>query len=397
MKVLAINAVYGISSTGRGCLELHDYLVREGHSFLTVYGNDKGKYEDAKFVGNLFTRKFSALLSRITGKTGYSCLLNTKKIIKTIEGYKPDVVHIHNIHANFVNIHKLLEYLAKKDIPTVVTLHDCFFYTGGCTHYTTNGCFKWKIKCEKCKFKTNAWFFDRTAKMFGDKRRLFNDIKNLAVVGVSDWITKEAKQSPIFKNAKIIERIYNGIDLSVFRPRATDFKEKYGLNGKKVVLGVASGWSEKKGLKVFCNLAEKVDDSYAVVLVGNVKGSNLSNKIIHIPSTDNVEELVDIYNGADVLLQSSKEETFGNVVAEALASGIPVITNDSTANPELVDEKCGIVLHDFSTENIINAVKQLTDGNAEELPLKCRERAEILFNKVNNVREYLKIYTDLLT
>ena len=396
MKVLAINAVYGISSTGRICLELHDYLVREGHSCLTVYGTDKGKYEDAKFVGNLFTRKFSALLSRITGKSGYYCLFNTKKIIKIIEDYKPDVVHIHNIHANFVNIPKLLEYLAKKDIPTVVTLHDCFFYTGGCMHYTANGCFKWKIKCEKCKFKTNAWFFDRTSKMFNDKLKGFNAINRLAVVGVSDWITNEAKQSPIFKNAKIIERIYNGIDLSVFRFRATDFKEKYGLQGKKVVLGVASGWSEKKGLKVFCDLAEKLDDSYAVVLVGKVAGARLPEKLIHIPSTDNVEELVDIYNGADVLLQASKEETFGKVVAEALASGVPVITNDSTANPELVDDKCGIVLHDFSTENIIGAIKTIVEDKTDETSIHCRKRAETFFNKDDYVRDYCKIFSDII-
>lgn len=395
MKILQINAVYKNASTGRTCYELCNYLNKNGHECFTIYGNQNGNYKDTFFVGNVLTQKLHALFSRITGKIGYFSRYQTKKVIRFIKQYQPDVVHLRNLHGNFICIPKLLKFLGENDIPTVVTLHDCFFYTGACTHYTVNNCHKWQTKCENCKYNKLTWFFDRTSKMFLDKQKLFGNINRLAVVGVSKWITSEAMKSPILKNATIMENIYNGIDLSVFKETKSDFKERNGLQNYKIILGVASGWSEKKGLNVFLELADKLQPNEKIVLVGNTLEKIVSDKIVSIAATNNVEELVKIYNAADVFVQASKEETFGKVVAEALACGVPVVTNMYTANPEMVDDKSGVVVADFTADNIYKTISYVLKKRKEDF--SCRQRAEQLFNKDNVYTDYLMIYKRITT
>lgn len=395
MKILQINAVYKNASTGRICYELHNFLVNNGNECFTIYGNNKGHYADTCYTGNIITQKAHALLTRITGKIGYFSTEQTGRVIRFIKQYNPDVVHLHNLHGNYINIPKLLKYLGNNDIPTVVTLHDCFFYTGGCTHYTVNNCYKWHDECGNCKYNKLTWFFDKTEKMLSDKKKMFGRIKRLGVIGVSKWITGEAELSPVFKNAQIIKSIYNGIDLNTFRQKESDFKEKHGLQDCKIILGVASGWTEKKGLNVFLEISDKLRENERIVLVGNIPDKIVSDKIIFIPATNNVEELVNIYNAADIFLQTSKEETFGNVVAEALACGVPVITNTYTANPELVSRECGIVVENFAADSILNAIRKVLCDGKEYYSENCIKFAKENFNSDANLSQVLDVYKGL--
>ena len=396
MKVIQINAVYKIMSTGRTCFDMHEYLLDNGVDCKTVYGLNKGEYHDAVYLGNILDHKVNAFMGRLTGKYYYFSNYYTNKLLRYIEKEKPDIIHLRNLHSNFLNISKLLRFLGNKNITTVVTLHDCFFYTGQCCHYTLNACYKWQKECRDCKFNKLTWFFDRTKKMFDDKRRLFGNIKNLAVIGVSDWITNEAKKSPILGGAKGIERIYNGIDLGVFKQTDSSFRADRGLENKKIILGVASGWSNKKGLNVFNELADRLSENEVIVLVGNTNGEILNGKIINVPATDNVAQLVEIYNAADVFVQASKEETFGKVVAESLACGTPVVTNTSTANPELVNERCGIVVEDFTAENVYAAVKKIFLQGKGAYTESCVKFAENNFDNKKNFGQYLELYKKMV-
>ena len=203
---------------------------------------------------------------------------------------KPDIVVLHNLHGNFINLPLLLKYLAKHDIATVAVLHDCWFYTGKCCHYVVQNCFKWKETCNNCpslKKHNPSWFFDRTTKMHADKVKLFNSIPRLAVVGVSDWIVNEAKQSPVFANAKNIKRIYNWVDTEVFSPvNFDDLKSSLGLVDKKVILSVAYGWSKDKGLDIITQISKDLNSDEKIVLVGDINEDvSINENIIHISTT----------------------------------------------------------------------------------------------------------------
>lgn len=402
MKVVQINAVYGVMSTGRNVKEIYDFLLMHGHDCIAFYGELKGNYGDnVKFMGSDFSHKMHAIESRITGNAGHGSTQATRKLLKSLDEYKPDVVHLNNLHGNFINIKLLLQYLANKDIATVVHLHDCFFFTGGCMHYTTNKCYKWHSECKDCRFlkRWKNFIISNPAKRnLEDKIRLFSAIPRLAVCGVSKWITSQAQQSPAFKHAKIITNVYNWIDLEVFKPQTDETniatKQELGIKNKQMLLGVASGWSREKGLDDFIKLAEKIADNQVIVLVGKMPpGIKLPNNILHLDATDNLSSLSKLYSAADIFVHLSKEETFGKVIAEALACGTPAIVYDSTAMPEIVDKKTGVVISQGDITSIAHNISYLSSKN---LQTECRLRSEKYFGKTNNCNRILEIYNQLL-
>jgi len=398
MKVLQINAVSGIMSTGRTTNEIADYLNNNGHEGYIAYSEGL-PYEKGYKIGTQLEKKLHALCSRIFGKQAYYSKKGTKNLIKYIGQIKPDIVHLNNLHSNYINLGMLLEYLSKEDIPTVVTLHDCWFYTGKCTHYTIENCYKWKTECDKCpqlKKDNKSWFFDYTNKMFRDKKEWFNKIPRLAVVGVSDWITNEAKSS-FLSSASIITRIYNWIDLEVFKPVSTNKKEQIsGIKDKFIILGVASGWTNEKGLNKFIELSKLIQEDKVILLIGRMKKNiKLPYNIIHIDETHDVNELVEYYSMADVFVNLSVQESFGKVTAEALACGTPVIVFNSTANPELVGYRCGYVVENNEITSILKYIKVVQRKGKAFYSDYCIKYAKDNFCKDNRIKDYINLYKKL--
>lgn len=399
MKILQINAVSGIRSTGRTCVEIADYLNKNGDEGYIAY-SDGLPYAKGYKIGTPFEIKLHGLFSRIFGMQAYFSRKGTRKLLNYMDELKPDVVHLHNLHANYINLKLLLTYLAENNISTVLTLNDCWFYTGKCTHYTANGCYKWKTGCGNCprlKKDNTSWFFDCTRKMYHDKKKWFGKIPRLAVVGVSDWITNEARMS-FLSSAKILIRIYNWIDIEVFKPVNTDeLRKKLGLENKFIVLAVASGWSNNKGLDKIIDLAGKIPKDMKIILVGNMRKSvNLPGNIIHIKETHNVNKLVEYYSMVDVFINLSLEETFGKVTAEALACGTPAIVIKSTANPELVGEKCGYVLEEINITDLLEILLKVRENKKEYYSEYCKEFAYRNFNIHYRLTEYTDIYKELI-
>ena len=400
MRILQINAVNAIASTGRNAKELGDFLLTNGHDSIIAYSKGPSIEKDREvIIGNNFDVKFHGLLSRLSGKQGYFSFFSTKKLLMYIDSLAPDVVVLNNLHANYINLPLTLKYLTKKDIATVTVLHDCWFYTGKCCHYTAQGCYKWKESCGDCpqlKKYNKSWFFDRTKKMFADKKKLFSAIPRLAIVGVSDWITEEAKKAPVFSNAKTFKRIYNWIDTETFAPRNTNaLREKFGLEDKKVILAVASGWSKEKGINTLLEIANKLNDNEKLLLVGNIGSIELNENIMHLPATNSVDELAELYSMADVFFQPSLEETFGKVSAEALASGTPVVCFNSTANPELVGEGCGAVVPVGDIDGLYKEIKEILSKGKPDYSKTCREFAEQNFDMKKNLSEYAKLFEEI--
>jgi len=238
-----------------------------------------------------------------------------------------------------------------------------------------------------------SWFFDKTTQMLKDKARWFAAIPRLAVVGVSDWITNEAKKS-ILASAKVITRIYNWIDLDVFKPvDASEMREKLGLGQKFVLLGVASGWSNAKGLHLFTELAENLPEDMAIVLVGSLnKGTKLPQSILHIKETHDQKQMAELYSMADIFLNLSWEETFGKTTAEAIACGTPAVVFNSTASPEIVGVDCGIIVENPDLTLIQEAINKIKARGKLNYSNACVARARASFSPKQNLKTTIEIY-----
>lgn len=400
MKVLHINAVYKLYSTGRSLMELNEDLESYGVASYCACSRTYG-CENVYQIGDEKSIKLHGLFSRLTGKQGYFSKGNTKKLLAYIEGIQPDVVHLHNLHANFIHLPMLLEYLAKKDIPTVITLYDCWFFTGKCMHYTTQGCYNWETLCKDCPQiheGNDSWFFDRTEEVHKDRIRLFQSIPRLAIVGISDWITNECRRSPIAVNAKLTKRIYLWIDLEKFHPvDGSKKRAELGLTDKFVILGVAEQWGNAKGLDKFLDLASKISPEKQIVLVGSpAPDVVLPDNVLCVGRTNSQEELAEFYSLADVFVTFSYQETFGKVSAEALACGTPVVCYNSTACPELVGENCGIVVEKEDKDGVFRAVNTVQENGKAQYTDHCAAFARENFGRNELTREYLSVYQQLL-
>lgn len=400
MKVLQINAVCGKGSTGRICCELSDWLIENGHESKILFGNGMSDYSYAKKIAGKTGVKIHGLLSRIIGKQAAFSPFSTAKAIKEIKHFQPSIVHLHNLHGNYINLKKLLKYLAKNDIPTVITLHDCWFFTGKCTHYTAKQCKKWQNGCRDCsqlKKDIPSWFFDRTKRMWREKKELFEAISRLGVIGVSDWITGEAKNS-FLKNAKIIERIYNWIDLEVFYPRQENLTEKYGLpKDKFLVFCIGAGWSlNSSKYQDLLALSDKLNADTHIVLAGAIsKDIALPKNITPIGYINSTDELAKLYSRADVYVHLSGEDTFGKVIAEAMACGTPAIVYNSTACPELIGEGCGHVVEVGDIDGIKQAIDKVKSVGKEKYSKACIEFVRKNFEKEKLIRETIALYERL--
>lgn len=399
MKVLLVNGIYGSRSSGRSLKDIAEHLRGKGHSVYIATPQKNCDDQNFYRIGNKFDHKVHAFFSRLFGKQAYYSRCATKKFIKHIEKIQPDIVHIQVLHGNFINFNMLTRYLAKKKIPTVFVLDDCWLFTGKCSHFTEAKCYKWKTGCDKCMQLNSCnptWFFDRTKKMWKDKKKAYDSLDNFAVIAVSDWLLSEAQQS-IMKSATIMQRIYNSVDVDAFSFRQSDLREKLGLQDKFVILGVATLMEESKGLSLFIELASKMPENYRIVFVGGLdQNVKLPDNILWVGKTESVIELSEYYSMADAFVQMSTEETFGKVTAEALSCGTPAVVFNSTANPELVKDGCGYVVEPKNVEQVLDSLKQIEINGKTSYSNACRKFIEDNMNKEKVLDDFVRVYEKLL-
>ncbi|RHG67621.1 glycosyltransferase [Mediterraneibacter gnavus] len=384
MKIVQINAVYEYSSTGRIVKELSNYISSKGHESYVFCTNTADSENNIFCVGTKLGRKIHGIFSRITGLQGYFSTISTKKVLKQLSRISPDIAHLHNLHANYINVNLLLDYLIEKQIPVVITLHDCWFFTGHCCHYLEDGCDRWKTGCGNCpaKHKWNkSWFFDQSGKVYSDRLKRYEKLKSLTVVGVSDWITNESKLS-MFKNKSEFCRIYNWIDLNQFSPKAHE------VNKRKRILSVSQSWSDIKGLSDIINIAQ-VTPEFDFVMVGEMPSNiALPDNVKAVGVINNLESLVAEYQNADLFLHLSYQETFGKVIAESLACGTPAVVYDVTAMPELIGDGCGAVVSLGDWKAASDAIQKVEHYRRD----KCRKYAEENFDMNKLLQQWLDLY-----
>lgn len=394
MKVLQINSVCGIRSTGRICTDLAEVLEQNGHECKIAYGRETVPEKYRKYavrIGSDFDVKCHALQSRIFDNTGFGSRRATEKFIEWVKEYNPDVIHLHNIHGYYINIDVLFNYLAEADKPVIWTLHDCWTFTGHCAHYSYVKCDKWKNGCKNCPQKKeypSSLIFDSSKNNWERKKTLFTSVKKMTFVTPSHWLASQVEQS--FLSMYPIKVIPNGIDLNVFKPTPSDFRKNHNLEGKKIILGVASAWGPRKGLNDFVELSKNLDKNYKIILVGlsEKQKKELPENILGITRTNNAQELAEIYTAADVFLNPSKEETMGLTTVEAMACGTPVVVSNCTAVPEVVDEMSGVICEDINTNRVKGCIDEVLRNDFKPA-IHCEK-----YRKENRYLEYCHYYKD---
>jgi len=401
VKVLQVNILGSTLSTGRTTREMHEYFEANGIQSYIACPTHKD-CNDVFAFSSPTKIKIDYVLTMLTGKEGFFSYGPTQKLINYIKALKPDVVHLRVLHGNCIHLKRLLTFLAHNDIPTVITMHDFWFITGMCFHYTARGCIKWQTGCYDCPAMVDdvrQKKFDRTRLMWNNKRKCFNSIPRLAVIGVSDWEIGEIKKS-FLKDALILKRIYNWVDLDVFFPQnSSNLRTKLNLDEKFVVLGVSASWfkGDGKGFDAYLNLSKVMPDNYRIILIGEMLYDEiLPDNVISVSRIDSKEELAKYYSLADVYLNLSKEETFGKVSAEAISCGTPIVAYNSTANSELVPEKAGKIIYSLNANEILDAIKSIRLNNKNYYTPICRSFAEKNFNKDNNIKQYIAVYKQLI-
>ncbi|MEO1486686.1 MAG: glycosyltransferase [Bacteroidota bacterium] len=398
--LLQINVEANYGSTGRIASEIGDLAMAKGWESHIAYGRLKKETESTTYpIGSPLSIYYHVAYSRLLGKHGLASANDTQKLIAYIDKIQPAIIHLHNLHGYYMNYEMLFKHLNTMNVPVVWTLHDCWAFTGHCTHYEDVGCYKWEKECGSCPQKTEyptSWFIDNSKNNFLHKKKWFGTHPNLHVVTVSNWLNQEVSRSFLANHPRTT--IHNGIDTSIFKcSKSPGLRTKFNLENKYIILGVASVWSEKKGLGDFIKLSKTLDEDETLVLIGlkEEQIKNLPKNIIGIQRTSSLEELVAWYSTANLYVNLSVEESFGMTTAEALSCGTPVVVYDSTACPEMVTPKTGRIVPKKDIEAVRNAIHDIKIDFNESHYAQCREYVVKRFDKNERYEEYVSLYEQL--
>lgn len=397
MRILQINSVYGYGSTGRIVENLHHAIQKSGNQSFVIYGRgQKSKDKNVFRIGNKIEQAIDLVGTRLLNRHAQSNFINTELIIKKIKEIKPDIIHLHNLHGYYVNFIKLLSFLKKTSIKIVWLLHDTWLISGssadeGGLNYDWEEASKLSElrKISKEYPKHFAISSRQSPNNYIMKKNILVDT-NIVFVTPSKWLSDIIKKS-FLKNNRIIT-IHNGIDISQFNILNID-----NSKSNKNILGVANVWEERKGLKFFEKLANDLDNSYSITLVGVSKKQKetLNQKIKCIERTNSIQELVELYNKADVFVNPTLYDNFPTVNIEAQACGTPVITfNTGGSSESVIDGITGEVIEKGDYYKLLKAIEK-NPKKTDKIMSKTRKNAKrYSVNKM--VNNYIELYNKIL-
>lgn len=405
-KLLQINPVLRVStSTGRIMQEIGELAMQKGWQSYIAYSRGRDGVKPCRSellpVGSKSSVAWHGVMTRLFDRHGLSSDGATRRFVEEIEKLGPDVIHIHNIHGYFLNYRILFDYLSQCGIPVVWTIHDCWLYTGHCYYYSFAQCDRWKTGCGRCPQKREfpaSFFLDRSARNFVDKCKAFTSMPHdkLTIVPVSEWIRGEMQHS--FLKEYNFRVIHNGINLEVFDVyEAEAVRSRYNLQGKRIILGVASIWSREKGLQDFIELAKLLNVDERIVLVGikPEEKKRLPENIIGIARTENIRQLAELYAAADAFVNPTWQDNYPTVNLEAIACGTPVVTYRTGGSIEAVTEETGLIVEQGDISGLLKAVRQIEQQGKLHYRNLCRNYALAHFRKEDRYADYLNLYEEL--
>lgn len=403
MKILfQINVVANSGSTGKIAEELGRKVIKLGWESYIAYGRWACPSQSKLIkIGSKWSIYMHVLISRLFDRHGFGSKNSTIKLIDKIEKIKPDIIHIHNIHGYYINCKILFEYLSKCNIPVVWTLHDCWSLTGHCVHFQDINCNKWKVYCSHCpdiKGYPSSIFVDNSHKNYFEKRILFLSVNKLIIVSVCNWLDNIVGQSFLQNKKRMV--IVNGVDINVFKPiiDTSVLLKKYSLKSKFIVLSVANKWGRTKGEQDIYSLSKRTPDDIIFVMIGLEKNKiiNLPPNIVGIERTESVQQLVNFYSLADVLINPTYQDTFPTVNLEALACGTPVITYDTGGSHDAISEGTGAIVKRGDKVSLLSELLLIKNNSKSYYSKNCRDRAVRLFDKDERYEDYLDLYKTII-
>lgn len=354
MKILFINSVYGVRSTGRIVSGQCRALREHGHECVAAYGQEARDDGAARLIriGTDWDLRFHGLRSRLLDQHGYGSGSATRRFLRQIEKEHFDLIWLHNIHGYYLRVDQLFAWLREHpEIPVRWTLHDCWAFTGHCAYFSMVGCEKWRDACGSCpQLRTypKSLLLDHSEENLSFKRRAFSGVKDLTLITPSRWLADLTRES--FLRQYPVEVVYNEVDPAVFHPTPGNFRARFALENRRIVLGVAVGWEETKGIQDLIALRGLLDERFEIVVVGNLTGSvrRLPEGMLHIPRTETQSELAEIYTAADVFVNPTHQDNYPTVNLEAAACGTPVVTYRVGGSPESVPPENVVAENDIA-------------------------------------------------
>lgn len=386
-----INVVCGIRSTGRICTDLAAELEAQGHEVKIAYGRESVPMQFQKYavrIGTDLDIKLHGIRARMFDGCGFGSRRATNHFIKWIEKYDPDVIHLHNLHGYYINVEVLFNYLRACGKKIIWTLHDCWAFTGHAAYCEGADCERWVGGCHDCPKKKDypVSLTDRSSYNWNRKKDIFSSVPNMTLVTPSVWLARLVSKS--FLSFYPVKVINNGVDTSVFHPvDSTTVRSKLKLDdNKKIVLGVAAIWDDRKGLKDFLKLYHLIDyQKYKIVLVGLSKKqrAELPDGIIGIERTNSINELAQLYSLADIYFNPTYEDNYPTTNLEAIACGTPVITYEAGGSGESAELFGSVV----PKRDISQVLKKITASQATlRIPIEA-------IDKTRAMMQYMIIYS----
>lgn len=393
-----------IGSTGTIMMSIDKYAREAGmKTYMASVKNRSSEKDYPKnhiVIGSILEKHIHRKLAFATGNEGGYSYFATKKFLKKINEIKPNIIHLHNLHWNYINLKLLFDYLKEHpEMQVVWTLHDCWSYTGHCPYYDMANCTRWKTKCHDCSvFESYPQSrIDNSEKMFIRKKKWFLGLSNLTLVTPSKWLNGEVKKSFLKEYNSYV--ISNGIDTSIFSYTESKIRKEFSIEDKFVVLGSAYAWSSRKGLDCFIKLSKMLDDKFAIVLVGGLSDDQRKicdeNGIMHIARLSSKEKLAELYSMSDVFFNPTREEMFGLVNIEAEACGTPVVTFNSGGSPECIGDGCGFVV---PKDDVVAAAERIRwlEANRRLIDKQVIQKWACGFEAKKTYQGYIKLYQNLI-
>ena len=396
LTLLIVNITCNQGSTGKISEQIG--LIMKERGWNVYFAHGARRVNPSKLKTYQFSTKRDEYLHYARGLVydgdGLGSKAATKRLVNFINIVKPDVIQLHNLHGYYLNYKILFDYLKSTSIPVVMTLHDCWSFTGHCVHPNIARCVKWISECHNCPVKKQypkaTYGIDGSRRNYRLKKEYLASYKYLHIVTVSKWLGDLVKQS-ILKEREI-HVFPNGVDVKLFRPMVVEKLNKF------TIIAVSNIWHKDKGLFDLIKLSQYLKQDEQIILVGFDSRRNihkLPENIITIPYTNSQEELAKLYNQSDVVVSLSYAETFGLTVAEGFSCGTPAIVYDNTAQPALITAETGLIVKTGDVSAVYDAITIVRKTGKTHYSESCRNRAELYFDKEHCFEKYVELYERL--